>query len=134
MTTCAVGLAQLDDIDAAVANRQSYFDAYKAKLDDFGYIPKFNNLAPWQSVPFLLKSRAQADLFQKACAEQGVEIRRYYRPSLSKLTLVETQLDCSVSEDLADRMCTLPVRADDDVSKRNDIIGRVVKAAIECCA
>jgi dTDP-4-amino-4,6-dideoxygalactose transaminase len=49
--------------------------------------------------------------FLGAAAEVGVEIRRYYRPSLSRWPETATCGACPVAEDLADRMCVLPVRA-----------------------
>jgi dTDP-4-amino-4,6-dideoxygalactose transaminase len=109
----AVGLAQLTRIADLVERRQAFAALYREGL--FGHsnlqVPQDTRAAPWQGFPVLLPHAQAAESFIADAAECGIEIRRYYRPSLSRWPEAEQYGPCPVSEDLADRMCVLPVRA-----------------------
>jgi dTDP-4-amino-4,6-dideoxygalactose transaminase len=76
----------------------------------------------------LLPSVAAAERFVETTAAAGVEIRRYYRPSLSRWPETRCFETCPVAEDLADRMCVLPIRALDSGSEAEQIADLVLDA------
>ncbi|RDJ25408.1 hypothetical protein DWF00_15570 [Bosea caraganae] len=116
----AIGLAQLDIIDEAVRYRQEFAAAYLARLPTI--LPGSASSSPWQCFPYLLSSKSAADQLEQRAAMAGIELRRYYRPSLSNWPEIDTAHACPVSESLADRMCALPVRATNDLAKRQEIV------------
>jgi dTDP-4-amino-4,6-dideoxygalactose transaminase len=109
----AIGIVQLSRIGDIVARRQAFAVIYRDRLAHFPGItcPQDIESAPWQIFPALLPSRAAAERFIETTAEAGIEIRRGYQPSLSHWPDTRRFEICPVSEDLADRMCALPVRA-----------------------
>lgn len=121
----AIGLAQLDIIDDAVHCRQEYAAAYLARLR--APLPGSANSSPWQCFPYLLPSKSAADVLEERAAMAGIELRRYYRPSLSHWPDIDVAHDCSNAEALASRMCALPVRATRDVAKRTEIVERLAE-------
>jgi dTDP-4-amino-4,6-dideoxygalactose transaminase len=109
----AVGIAQLNRIGNLVDRRQAFAAIYRDRLARYPDVvcPQDMNCAPWQFFPVLLPSVTAAERFIEAAAVAGVEIRRYYRPSLSRWPETRCFEACLVAENLADRMCVLPVRA-----------------------
>jgi len=108
----AVGIVQLSRIREIVARRRAFAAVYRDRLARYPGVvaPQDTQCAPWQFFPVLLPSATAAERFVEAAAAVGVEIRRYYRPSLSRWPDTRCFAVCSVAEDLADRMCVLPVR------------------------
>ncbi len=123
----AVALAQLNRIGDIVPRRQAFTAAYRDRLARYSNVicPQDVRCAPWQSFPVLLPTAAAAECFIATAAAAGVEIRRYYRPSLSRWPQTRCFEACPVAEDLADRMCVLPVRAakaDDEADPLVDLV------------
>jgi dTDP-4-amino-4,6-dideoxygalactose transaminase len=109
--SAAIGLAALVHYRDAVAVRRAQAGRYVELLDRFNRLsmPRETAGAPWQSFPCLLPDAAAADGFQEATARRGLEIRRYYRPSLADWGDTATFGDCPHARDLAQRMVCLPV-------------------------
>jgi dTDP-4-amino-4,6-dideoxygalactose transaminase len=109
----AIGLAQLSRIDKLVARRQAFAATYRTALARYQAVvcPQDLHCAPWQFFPILLPNVTAAERLIEIAAAKGVELRRYYRPSLSHWPDTQRFGACPVAEDLADRMCVLPVRA-----------------------
>lgn len=109
----AVGIVQAQRIQDIVRRRQTFAAYYRDQLARYPELvcPQDHRRAPWQAFPVLLPSGAAAESFIESAATAGVEIRRYYRPSLSRWPQTRCYGACPVAEDLADRMCVLPVRA-----------------------
>jgi dTDP-4-amino-4,6-dideoxygalactose transaminase len=126
----AVGLAQLDRFSDSVVRRRAFVAVYRERLAHYPELvcPRDVHCAPWQSFPVLLPSRVAAERFIEAAAAAGVEIRRYYRPSVSRWPATACFEACPIAEDLADRMCVLPVRALAAGSERDEIIELVLGA------
>lgn len=127
----AIGLAQLRRYGEAVRRRQDSARLYRAVLADFPEVscPSDPTAAPWQFFPLVMPDAAQAEAFVAAAAALGLEIRRYYRPSLSRWPGIETFEACPVAEDLADRMCVLPLRGL-TAHADNDEIAELASAAL----
>jgi dTDP-4-amino-4,6-dideoxygalactose transaminase len=126
----AVGIAQLNRFRDIVSRRQAFAAIYRDRLAPYPEVvcPQDMNSAPWQFFPVLLPSVAAAERFVETTAAAGVEIRRYYRPSLSRWPETRCFESCPVAEDLADRMCVLPIRALDSGSEAEQIADLVLDA------
>jgi dTDP-4-amino-4,6-dideoxygalactose transaminase len=129
----AVGLAQLNRFGETVVRRQRFAALWRERLARYQEVvcPQDIECAPWQSFPVLLPDVRVAERFIETAAAAGVEIRRYYRPSLSRWPATRCVEPCPVAEDLADRMCALPVRALSAASERDQIIDAVLAALDE---
>jgi dTDP-4-amino-4,6-dideoxygalactose transaminase len=109
----AVGLAQLDRFRACVSARQAFVGRYISSLAKYSALdfPRDVRDAPWQFFPLLMPNESVAEQFIQNAAARSIEIRRYYRPSLSRWPNANLYGDCPIAEDLARRMCALPVRS-----------------------
>jgi dTDP-4-amino-4,6-dideoxygalactose transaminase len=109
--SAAVGMAVLDGYDDVLAVRRLVVRRYIEIFARFGDIVIHQGLAdtPWSMFPCLLPSPAAAADFAAEAGRRGLEVRRYFRPSLSQWGGIAAAGDCSVSEMLAERMVCLPV-------------------------
>jgi dTDP-4-amino-4,6-dideoxygalactose transaminase len=135
----AIALAQLKQIGDNVRARQAFAADYMARLAGLPDViaPSDPSLAPWQIFPLLVPTKQIADEAQRLGTEAGLEIRRYYRPSLSRWPGIHVVGPCRVAEDLAERMCTLPVRStvpetvrDEMINIAIDVLSRAVRIRI----
>lgn len=126
----AVGLAQLARFAPALRRRQDFVAQYMDLLAKRGGLefPSDADRAPWQFFPVLLPSATATERFVAAAAAEGVEIRRYYRPSLSRWPDAAIWGACDIAEDLADRMCVLPVRSNAEPDETEALISITSKA------
>ncbi|MGH6847336.1 MAG: DegT/DnrJ/EryC1/StrS family aminotransferase [Methylocella sp.] len=126
----AVGIVQSAQIGAIVSRRQAFADNYRERLAHYPEIvcPKDMNSAPWQVFPVLLPSVTAAESLIETVAAAGVEIRRYYRPSLSRWPQTRRFEACPVAEDMAERMCVLPVRGAGAGPETNEVVDLVLNA------
>jgi dTDP-4-amino-4,6-dideoxygalactose transaminase len=107
----AVGLAVASVFNAQLNTRRAMAASYMEALLDFSevrYCKKPDDSA-WQLFPLLLPTLESANAFEEHTRLLGMEIRRYYRPSLSSHLGVERVTECPVSEDLSQRMCCVPI-------------------------
>lgn len=126
----AVGLAQLARFDKIVRQRQAYVRRYLTRLATYSNLrhPLNPEAASWQLFPILMPTPQIAERFVAAAAKGGLEIRRYYRPSLSSWPSTHIFNPCRVAEDLADRMCALPVRSAEPDA---DLVMKIVFEALD---
>ncbi|KAB2952203.1 MAG: hypothetical protein F9K19_17900 [Rhizobiaceae bacterium] len=110
----AIGLAQIERFPNRVCSRQAFALAYFESLSDVPGIvlPKERSHAVWQIFPVLMPSAAAREHAISVAAAEGLEVRRYYNPSLSRWPNLRTAGHCHIAENLANRMCALPVRSD----------------------
>jgi dTDP-4-amino-4,6-dideoxygalactose transaminase len=126
----AIGIVQLTRIRDIVSRRQAFAAIYRDRLAHYPEVvcPQDMNRAPWQCFPVLLPSATAAERFVETAAMAGVELRRYYRPSLSRWPATQCFDACPIAEDLADRVCVLPVRAITAAPEANQIANLVLDA------
>jgi dTDP-4-amino-4,6-dideoxygalactose transaminase len=126
----AVGLAQLDRFGDLVVRRRAFAAVYRDRLARYPQLlcPQDIDSASWQFFPVMLPNVTAAEHFIEIAAAAGVEIRRYYRPSLSRWPETPCFEPCPVAEDLADRLCVLPVRALGEGGERDEVIALVLGA------
>jgi dTDP-4-amino-4,6-dideoxygalactose transaminase len=120
----AVGIAVASVFVAQLKARRSMAARYIAALLDFPEVClcKEPEDSAWQLFPLLLPTLKSANAFQEHTRLLGMEIRRYYRPSLSTHFAVEQVTECPVSEDLSQRMCCVPVYSNASESEADEIV------------
>jgi dTDP-4-amino-4,6-dideoxygalactose transaminase len=127
----AIGLAQMEIYELQGQARQLFIECYVDMLSEFAELvyPVDASRSLWQFFPVLLPSAAAATRLIARAAESGLEIRNYYRPSLSRWPGIECAHPCPVSEDLSERMCCLPVYSDASETERYEVLDIVQRAA-----
>lgn len=130
----AVGLAQLQCFPAQLEKRQAVAHRYIALVEEYPAIfsPKAAPDSPWQFFPILMPTCEHASAFIAAAASRGLEVRRYYRPSLSLSKAARCLHACPVAESLSERMCCLPVYGDPSEGELDeifDIVGSSLASA-----
>jgi dTDP-4-amino-4,6-dideoxygalactose transaminase len=109
----AIGLAQLERFSGRLAGRQAFAARYIEEIRQLEGAAIVGDAAasPWQVFPVLLPDAAVRDRLIALAAAEGLEIRCYYHPSLSRWPELGHAGSCAISESLAERMAVLPVRA-----------------------
>lgn len=109
----AVGLAVLETLDTRLARRRDLAARYIARLTDVGDIvfPRDPHRSTWQVFPVLMPTCSAASSLVDSAKQVGMEVRRYYRPSL---THWYNETPCPNSDSLADRMVCFPIYSCDD--------------------
>jgi dTDP-4-amino-4,6-dideoxygalactose transaminase len=129
--SAAVGMAMLARYDDVLAIRRRQVHGYIELFARFGDIVVRHEVtdAPWHVFPCLMPSPAAAADFTAEAGRRGLEIRRYYRPSLSEWGGIAIAGDCTISELLAERMVCLPI-----YSQTTDVkiaeLHRIIKASL----
>jgi len=102
----AIGLAMEQMLDRCLANRRAMAARYYERLRP--YEVRLANAALdescWQMFPVLMPNASSASRVVDLAAAREMQLRRYYRPSLSA--------KCPASVSLAERMVCLPVYSD----------------------
>jgi dTDP-4-amino-4,6-dideoxygalactose transaminase len=129
----SVGLAQTQRFPSRVAGRQAFAARYAAELSEVKSIQIVTDfrLASWQVFPVLLPNGTARERTISYASRHGLEIRRYYHPSLSRWPQIQTVGGCLVSESLAERMCALPIRCDVATPEADEII-KIAVDAVKC--
>jgi dTDP-4-amino-4,6-dideoxygalactose transaminase len=130
----AVGLAVADCFAGQLARRRTLaarYAALMATFPDVGCRPEVTDGA-WQFFPMLLPDSGAADRFEAATRDRGMEIRRYYAPSLSQFRDVPRLTTCPVSENLAGRMCCAPVYPDATDDEIDEMV-MIIDASLRAC-
>ena len=127
----AVGLAVADGFAAQLARRRVLAARYAAVVAAFPAVACRTEVGDgaWQFFPLLLPDASAADRFEVETRDRGMEIRRYYAPSLSRYRDVPRVTACPVSENLAGRMCCVPVYPDSSDGEIDEM-SSIVEAAL----
>lgn len=128
----AVGLAVARGFAAELLTRQQLAARYIAVASGFLGLSFCREpaQAAWQLFPMLFPSPDSADRFALACANHGMETRRYYAPSLSTIPGCEALEPCPVAESLSRRMCCAPVYSHVDEAEWVEL-PRILAAALD---
>jgi dTDP-4-amino-4,6-dideoxygalactose transaminase len=112
----AMGLCNLNHLSSIIEGRKQIFRIY-------------DNLLNWQTLekpterhqdleynfayyPVIFESAEITAKVIRALNEQNIYPRRYFYPSLNKLSYLQTYQACPVSEDISSRVLSLPLYAD----------------------
>lgn len=128
----AIGCAVLEDFDAVIARRQRVVRSY---IELLGACPQLQFVGDvsrgvWQGFPVLLPSAKAVEFFCRRAGTQGLNIRRYYRPTLEECPRITSFAPCAVARDLSDRVISLPVYSDmtdDELASVTGIAGQLLK-------
>jgi dTDP-4-amino-4,6-dideoxygalactose transaminase len=109
----AIGLAVAEKIDSRIAARQEMAREWIDALRDFPvqiYCDKPENSA-WQVFPIVMPDEGRLVGFVEAMQAQGVELRRYYFPSLGACAGMQQIGHARNAQALSERVVVLPVRS-----------------------
>jgi dTDP-4-amino-4,6-dideoxygalactose transaminase len=125
--SAAVGLAVLKEFPQVIRLRRSIVAKYAAIVSRFSGLkfPEDEGAAPWQTFPVLFPSSAEADRFVEAAKRNGVEVRRYYSPSLEDWPKVKKIDDCAAARSLSERMICLPVYSELATAEAEELFPRI---------
>ena len=128
----AVGLAAAVGYENRVARRRQLVRRYAAVTLAYPAVTAVTDpmAAAWQFFPLLMPDSTTAGRFITEAAARGMETRRYYVPALSTLDDVDRLGPCPVAEDLAGRMCCVPVYAD-ATAEETEALAAVLAASLE---
>lgn len=129
----AMGLAVLDDIEKIMTQRKLLVNQYKKNLSDVSQISfqqwHCNSECIGAYMPILLENEKQVLHMINLLAEQGVQTRRYFYPSLSQISIYCGDDNTPNSNEISARVLCLPLYSDlmlNDV----DEICRCIKAVL----
>ena len=109
----AVGLATAETMAVRVQKRQEmareWYDTF-AEHPDIVYKTDPRH-APWQVFPIFLPSENVLSEFIGIVAEKGIELRRYYFPSLGDCHGMRSIGNCENSRSLSQRAIVLPIQS-----------------------
>lgn len=106
----AMGLANLNYIDAILAKRQTDSEQYHTRLNTRVNYPKLNKDASfnYSYFPVLFQSEEECLQVLKCLENEKIFPRRYFYPSLSSLKYVKKQ-HTPISDEIAKRVLCLPL-------------------------
>lgn len=118
----AMGLSILPYIDEIILKRKTIFDIYdkviNRKVEQLSWNKKL--VKNYAYYPVFLENEAHVKSSQAYLLENGINIRRYFHPSLNTLPYVNYQ-DCPVSEEMASRVMCLPLDIDLSIEKVEEV-------------
>lgn len=129
----AMGLANLPHLDAIIADRKKISERYDSQLS-FENLHKPVSLEKdfeynYAYYPIVLPSETLTAKVIAALKAQDISPRRYFYPSLNKLSYASSQDQCPVSESVSLRVLSLPLYKDlaiNDVDRICQIINKVL--------
>lgn len=109
----AIGLAVADGMPHRVVARQKMAANWVARLQN-SPAQLFSTAiesSPWQVFPVLLETEADVLATVAIAAELGIELRRYYTPSLGACRGMDQITPCPNAQSLSERALVLPIRS-----------------------
>ncbi|GAM70235.1 UDP-4-amino-4-deoxy-L-arabinose-oxoglutarate aminotransferase [Vibrio sp. JCM 19236] len=118
----AVGLVNLDEIDNILNHRAEVFYQYREGLKDFVELPKWHTEANFNGayMPILLENAEQMVKVTKLLADNSIQSRHYFEPSLDKVFVDSHNYGTRNSTSASERILCLPMHAylsHEDVTK-----------------
>lgn len=130
----AMGLAMLDDMPFVLQCRRQHFEQYQALLSGVVKMPIWDKESNqnYAYLPVIFETSEQCSKVFNALADNNIQARRYFSPSLNTLThLNDGQMyQCPVSESFATRTLCLPLYTDmlaDDIATVCQVIIDFIK-------
>ena len=125
----AMGLCVLDDINLILEKRKAIYNNYDQALSGMVQLQKKNNSSSnnYAYFPIVLESEDQLLSIVQKLNKMQIFPRRYFRPSLNKLSYVEQGQACPVSEDISNRILCLPLSHSIEEKDQNIIINMVLE-------
>lgn len=123
----AIGLAVADGMAERVAGRQNMARAWISALSDCPVTVFCTDIdaTPWQVFPVVLGSQDQLLATLEQATLRGIELRRYYSPSLGACSGMQQLRPCTHAQTLAERVLVLPIRSNLSDGAQADLIAQV---------
>lgn len=123
----AMGLVNFNHINEIIQIRKKNVELYDSLLNGKLIRPKKNNKLEYNYsyYPVVFESEETLLRILRQLSRENIFPRRYFYPSLNKLTYLEKRFYCPVSEDISQRIACLPLYAElssDDIERICDII------------
>jgi dTDP-4-amino-4,6-dideoxygalactose transaminase len=123
----AMGLVNLNHLDAIIEGRKNIFKIYDGGLD-FSKIrkPESNKkdlVYNYAYYPVIFDSELATENVISALNKEDIYPRRYFFPSLNTLPYLEKAQSCPTSEDIAKRVLSLPLYPD----LEKEIVEKIIK-------
>jgi len=120
----AMGLVNLNYIDAIRQQRKDKFELYVSLLQEKPELTLLK-LRPetdynYAYFPVLFENEALLEETLTKLESKDIYARRYFYPSLNKLSYVKNDSECPISENISSRIVCLPLYADLDDTIIND--------------
>ncbi len=128
----AMGLAVLPKVPDLIAKRKVITNLYDQKLLPLGLIrPKalVGTVYNFSYYPVVFRSEALLLNVKNKLAQNKINTRRYFFPSLNELPYLTKKYTCSVSEDISRKVLCLPLYPDLEASAVDKICS-VIKTSI----
>jgi len=123
----AIGMAVADEMCVRVVQRQAMAQRWLSCLEDSSAQPISSQIqsSPWQVFPIILESHAQTLSTIEYAAARGIELKRYYSPSLGDCTGMASLDACPNAYELSQRVVALPVRSQMTEREQYDLMASV---------
>jgi dTDP-4-amino-4,6-dideoxygalactose transaminase len=108
----AMGLCNLPNVTDIIAARKEIFDGYDSLLNwNILSKPKISPDIEYNYAyyPVIFPSEEILKKVQQALGAEDIIPRRYFYPSLNTLAFMPTYISCPVSEDMSERVLSLPL-------------------------
>lgn len=128
----AMGLCNLKYVNQIIEKRKNLSDYYSSLLP-LEILPVYNNSDVsynYAYYPIILPSEDILKKVVNVLLEKGIQTRRYFWPSLSKLEYIITNNVCEVAEDISKRILCLPLYTELD-KKQIELIAEHVNVVLQ---
>ncbi|MFJ7970436.1 DegT/DnrJ/EryC1/StrS family aminotransferase [Psychrobacillus sp. NPDC096389] len=107
----AMGLCNLPILNHIIEKRKHLSKFYDANIKGFFQLPKplYEFEYNYAYYPMILKCESELLHVKAKLEEHGILARRYFYPSLNKISYLNNKLTLKVSEDIASRILCLPL-------------------------
>jgi len=126
----AMGLCVLDDINLILEKRKATYNNYDQALNGLVQLQEKNNNSSnnYAYFPIVFESEDQLLSIVQKLNKMQIFPRRYFRPSLNKLSYVEQGQACPISEDISNRVLCLPLSHSIEEKHQNIVINTILEA------
>ena len=106
----AIGLSIIDDLDQIIERRKNVFDFYYDELNSNLEFIKIQKYVDWNYsyCPVLFNSEKSLLKTLYFLEKKNIFPRRYFYPSLNKIDIIKSKVECPISEDISKRILCLP--------------------------
>ena len=125
----AVGLVNLDGINDVLEHRSILFEAYLEGLKDVVEMPSWHTQANYNGayMPIKLENDNQLKQVKKTLAENAIQSRHYFAPSLETVFTDCKGYGTPNSLKVADGILCLPLHANMTIQNVADVVSNVIK-------
>ncbi len=120
----AMGLCMLDEMEEVSQKRKVVYERYEKELEGLVQFQEQNSHSTqnYAYFPIVLKDEEQTLKVQKALNENQIFPRRYFYPSLDRLSYIEPKQYSPITRDISNRVLALPMYPElDEVDQMNII-------------